>query len=285
VHIKCENEQRTGSFKVRGALVRLSMLSREERGRGVVAASAGNHALGLAWACRFLGIPALVVVPERAAPSKLARLREMAMKVRVHGASYDLAEVRARQIAVESGATFVSPFDDPWVIAGNGGTIGLEIAEQLPECDTVLTPVGGGGLAAGLGIALPEHAVVGANSAASPAMARSLAEGLVYTTWPTDRTIAEGLEGGVSPTTAALCAHCLHSVEVVSEESIASAMRLVVRGHAMVVEGSAAAGVALLLERKPLPGDGPICVVVTGRNVEPIVMRQAVGRSGRATAR
>lgn len=269
VILKCECEQRTGSFKVRGALVCLASLQGEDRHRGVVAASAGNHGLGVAWACRVLGIPGLVVVPEGVARNKLERLREMLIKVRLHGVGYDQAEAYARELAREAEATFVSPFDDPLVIAGNGGTVGLEIMEQLPECSTVVTPVGGGGLASGLAIAVGSGVkVVGVNTEASPAMALSLSEGRVHHTYPSAPTLAEGLEGGVSDNSAALCGRHLHSMEVVSEESIAKAIRLVARTHGLVIEGSAAVGVAAILEGKPIPGDGPVCVVLTGRNID-----------------
>jgi threonine dehydratase len=278
VHLKCENQQHTGSFKVRGALARLCALQGEERLKGVVAASAGNHALGVAWACRHLGIPGLVVVPESVPAVKLRKIQEMMIKVRLHGSSYDEAEVHARELAREAEATFVSPFDDPWVMAGNGGTVGLEIREQLPGCSAVVAPVGGGGLASGLAVALEGTPVVGVNSEASPAMARSLAEGRVYHRYQPAPTLAEGLEGGVTDNSVALCARHLHSVEVVAEESLAEAMRLMARGHGMVVEGSAAAGLAALVEQKPLPGDGPVCVVITGRNIDRERLREVLAR-------
>lgn len=274
VFLKCENLQFTGSFKVRGALTRLSIMEREERHKGVVAASAGNHGLGLAWACRHLGIPGLVVVPESTPQIKRTKLQEMMIKLRVHGESYDAAEIYARQLAAEADATFVSPFDDPWVMAGNGGTVALEIREQLPECTAVVAPVGGGGLASGLAVTLTGIPVVGVNTEASPAMARSLAEGRVHHQFPSSPTLAEGLEGGVSDATAAICAKHLHSMEVVSEELIARAIRLIAREHSMVIEGSAAVGVAALLGGRPIPGKGALCVLLTGRNIDQERLRQ-----------
>ena len=268
VYLKCEHQQRTGSFKVRGALARLLTLSRDERPRGVVAASAGNHGLGVAWACRHLGIPGLVVVPETTPPIKTSRLREMAVQVRLHGAGYDDAEVHAREVAAEADATFVSPFDDPWVMAGNGGTLGLEIVEQSPDCDVVIAPVGGGGLAVGLAVAVAPTPVVGVNTAASPAMARSLAEDRVHSRYPSAPTLAEGLEGGVSDNSVALCQRHVHSVRVVPESSIAEAIRFVAKEHSLIVEGSAAVGVAAILEGEPLPGRGPVCVVLSGGNID-----------------
>jgi threonine dehydratase len=272
VWLKCENEQRTGSFKVRGALTRLDRLQGEARRKGVVAASAGNHGLGVAWACRQLGIPGLVVVPEGTPQVKLAGLS--LVKLRQHGACYDEAEVHALELAREADATFVSPYDDPWVMAGNGGTVGREILRQLPDVAAVVAPLGGGGLAAGLAVGLGGRPVVGVNSEASPAMARSLADGRVYRTWDAAPTIAEGLEGGVSPGSVALCARLLQGVEVVSEASLRRAVALVARRHGMVIEGSAAPPVAALLERRPLPGgQGPLCLVLTGRNIDQPLLR------------
>ena len=276
VFLKCENRMVTGSFKVRGALARISRLQGEESHRGVVACSAGNHALGVAWACRSLGVPGLVVVPETISPMKLQALHESTIKIRQVGRCYDETEVEARRIAGEAEATFISPFDDPWVMAGNGGTIGLELQAQLPDLCAVVTPVGGGGLAAGLGTVLkPGVSILGVNAAASPGMARSLAEGRVYLTLePSEPTLAEGLEGGVSPTSAALCARLLSGVEVVSEAAIRQAIRFMVREESMVLEGSAAAAVAALLEERPIPGgDGPVAVILTGRNIAPQVLR------------
>jgi threonine dehydratase len=269
VFLKCETRQPTGSFKVRGALARLAALEGEDRARGVVAASAGNHALGIAWAARQLGVPALVVLPESAPRVKRVALQELLVKIRSIGASYDAAEAAAREIAVEAGATFVSPFDDPWVMAGNGGTIGLELLEQLPDMDAALVPVGGGGCAAGMGAALAGRAVVvGVNTEASPAMARSLAEGVVHRTYTPGPTIAEGLEGGVTPSSVALCRAHVARVDVVAENSLREAIRLLARSHGLVVEGSGAAAVAALLEDKRPPGAGDICAVVTGRNID-----------------
>jgi threonine dehydratase len=275
VFLKCENQQRTGSFKLRGALFRLLALGKEDRLRGVVTSSAGNHGLGVAWACRHLGIPGLVVVPQRTPRVKRAALEAMMIKVRVQGDGYDQAEAYARELAADAGATFISPFDDPRVIAGNGGSVGLEIRAGLPEVSAVISPVGGGGLAVGLAVALPGIPVLGASSEASPAMRRSLAEGRVYTSFPaTSPTIAEGLEGGVSRSTAALALRHLAGVEAVSETSLRAAIRALVAEHRIVAEGSGVAGVAALLEGRRLPGSGAICVVVTGRNIDQERLRE-----------
>jgi threonine dehydratase len=284
VFLKCENEQITGAFKVRGALCRVAALRGEERHRGVVASSAGNHGLGIAWACRVLGVPGLVVVPETVARVKLSHLQDMLIKIQLHGSCYDEAEPYAMELAKEAGATFVSPFDDPWIMAGNGGTVGREIRAQLPDCSAVVSPVGGGGLATGLAVGVKPVPVVGVNSAASPAMARSITDRRVYHKWDAPPTLAEGLAGGVSDNSAALCARHLHGVEVIKEQSIEEAIRLIVRSHSMIIEGSAAVAVAAVLERKELPGEGPVCVVLTGRNIDKEKLRAVLRDSAGAGA-
>ncbi|MBW2731414.1 MAG: pyridoxal-phosphate dependent enzyme [Deltaproteobacteria bacterium] len=267
VYLKLESHQPTGAFKVRGALAYLLSLEGEARRKGVVAASAGNHALGLAWAARQVGVPALVVVPRSAAKIKKRKLAELMVKVRVHGEGYDEAEVFARKLAEEADASFVSPYDDPWVMAGNGGTIALELLEELGELGGVVLPVGGGGLASGLVTAMGDIPVLGVNAAASPAMALSLAEGRVYETYEGESTLAEGLEGGVSQTSVAYCQQ-LWQVQQVDEAAIGRAIGFLAREESLVAEGSAAVAVAALLEGHELPGEGPLCVVITGRNID-----------------
>lgn len=274
VFLKCENQQVTGSFKIRGALARLSVIEGEARYRGVIAASAGNHGIGLAHACRQYGIPGLVVVPETTPQIKIRQLQELYIKVRSFGTCFDEAEAYARELAAQEEATYISPYDDPWIIAGNGGTLGLEIAQQLPEVTTVVAPVGGGGLASGLALALPRVAVVGVNTQASPAMTRSLMEGSVFGTFDSAETLAEGLEGGVSPNTVALCAHHLAGMGVVSEDGLRRGISFVARHHKEIIEGSAAAAVAAILEDVPIPGDGPVCLVLTGRNIDRGLLRE-----------
>jgi len=268
VFLKCENEQETGSFKVRGAAAKVLSLDPEIRRRGVVVASAGNHGLGVAFLSQRLKVPTTVVVSMITPKVKRKKLAEFDVELVVRGQSYDEAEQIARELAIEREATFLSPFDDPMVMAGNGGTIALEIRDQIPMLSAVLAPVGGGGLASGLGAALEDIPVIGINADASPAMSRTLSEGKVYATYPPAPTVADGLQGGVSATSAALCARHLHSIEVVREESLREAIRLVHREHGMAIEGSAAAGIAALLEGKVMPGKGPICIIVTGGNID-----------------
>ncbi len=271
VLLKLETEQLTGSFKVRGALSRIGAMAREEDARPIVTASAGNHGLGVAWAARRLGRTARVYVPAGAPLVKRAGIAALGAEIVVtDGPGYDATERVARAAAEAEELVFVSPFDDPWVAAGNGGTVGLELFEALPEVARVVAPVGGGGLMAGLAAArrhLGRGAeLVGVQSEASPAMHRSLAEGRAIEELPPATTLAEGLEGGVSSTTYALVRDAVSSVDLVAERDIAEAMRFARDTLGLTVEGSAATVLAWARDR--LPDGGTTVLVITGRNVD-----------------
>jgi threonine dehydratase len=268
---KREDLQTTGSFKVRGALCRLAELDRFRARAGVVCASAGNHGKGVAWAAGRLGILATVVVPRETPEVKRRGIVDLGAELLVHDApGYDAAEAAAKRLAAERGALFISPFDDPYVQAGNGGTLAIEIAEQAPDVEKIVVPVGGGGLAGGLAATLattlPLVEIHGAQSVASPAMSRSLAEGRVYETWPPAETLAEGLEGGVAASTVALCRGAVRMYEV-AEDSIAEAMVRARRELGIALEGSAAVVLAALLEER-IDVDERTVVVFTGSNVD-----------------
>ena len=198
VLLKAENLQRTGAFKVRGAAARLAALSPEERARGVVAASAGNHAQGVALAGRLLGVPATVVMPREASLAKVQATRSYGARVLLEGDSFDAALERARALAREEGLTLVHAFDDPRVVAGQG-TLGLELCEDAPDLDAVVVPVGGGGLIAGVALAVkglcPRARVVGVQAEAAPAAARSFRAGRPLTV-PAGPTLADGIAVG-----------------------------------------------------------------------------------------
>lgn len=272
--LKLETAQHTGSFKVRGALSRLASLTPDERELGVIAASAGNHGLGLAWAGARLSIPVRVVVPRVAPAVKRDGIAALGAELRVVPVDgYDEAEEAARYEARRSGRVFVSPYDDPWVAAGNGGTLGLEVLEDRPDADIIVAPVGGGGLISGLGAAAEafgsEVRLIGVQSEACPAMARSIEEGHAMEKCSGAPTLAEGLEGGVSPTAFANVVRVVDRVDLVSEAEIAEAMRRMRDHLGLVVEGSAAttiAWAARFLDREP--GHGPVIAVLTGRNVD-----------------
>lgn len=284
VWLKLETEQHTGSFKVRGALCRLASLSPTERRQGVVTASAGNHGLGLAHAARRLGAAVDVYVPRGAADVKRAGMAALGANVITADADgYDATEAQARAAALESRRPFVSPFDDPWVAAGNGATVGLEVLERLPNVRTLVAPVGGGGLMAGLAAARRrtgrEVALVGVQSEACPAMHRSIELGRAVETMEASETLAEGLEGGVSPTSFHHVREAVERIDLVSEAAIREAMAFAYDRLGVRCEGSAATVIAwALAHASTLPADGDVCLVVTGRNVDPDRLRDVLGR-------
>ena len=283
VWLALEALQTTGSFKVRGALVALDAV-RQRCGKEarVVAASAGNHGAGVAYAARALGMSATVVVPSGVPKAKRSRIEAYGAKlVFADSDSYDDAESRAIALAAETGATFVSPYDDPDVVAGNGGSLGFEIVRAMGKVpDLVLAPFGGGGLATGLAHAFAADSQPGASarcvwgvqSEASPAMALSLERGeAVLRLALTRSTLAEGLEGGISKPAFERAREAVAGVVVVSEDEIAAAMRYSFEEMGLVIEGSAAAALAPVLQGLPetLPRGGVDRVVVlTGRNLD-----------------
>jgi threonine dehydratase len=271
VWLKLECQQRTGSFKLRGALNRLLTLPPEACERGVLTCSAGNHGLGVAEAARVTGIAATVVVPENASPAKVAALRRAGVELIVTGADYDAAEAQAPALAAARGLTFISPYDDAAVIAG-AGTVMLEIAQELPEAGTILVPVGGGGLAAGTGVVAravnPALRVIGVQSEASPAMSAALAAGRLVPV-ATQPTLADGLAGNIAPgaITFPLVRDHLDGVVAAPEEAIAAAMRAFLDEQHLIVEGSGAVGLAAL-QKGHLGGlPEPVVLIVSGGNV------------------
>lgn len=262
--LKLESLQPTGSFKVRGAA---AALTAPGLGGRVVAASAGNHGLGVAWAAERLGLDATIVVAESASPAKIEALRRFPATLVVHGAGYDEAEAHGLSLAGE-GDRFVSAYNDRDVIAG-AGTIGLELLDRLGHELTVVVPVGGGGLAAGIGlVAAPAGArVVGVVAEASPAMRAALAAGEAVPV-PVRETLADGLAGNIEPgsVTVGLCSRLLDDLVAVSEDELAEAMRFLARAEGLVVEGSGAAAVAALRAGR-VEVEGTAVAIVSGRNV------------------
>lgn len=275
VLLKLETEQHTGSFKVRGALARLAAGDEAERARRVVAASAGNHGMGVAWAARRLGRLATVVVPPTTPLVKRDAIAALGASIEISDEpGYDAAERVARALAEARDAVFVSPYDDPWVAAGNGGTVGLEILGGVSDVYRIVAPVGGGGLMAGLAAARSHLGravgLVGVQSEVTDAMHRSLEEGrAIEDPEPVD-TLCEGLEGGVSPTTFALVRDAVERIDRVSEQAVADAMRWAYRTLGITMEGSAATVVAWARERPDelAAVGGAVVLVVTGRNVD-----------------
>ncbi len=267
VHLKAENLQRTGSFKIRGAVNKLATLDAAERAAGVVAASAGNHAQAAAWAAREAGMRARIFVPQDAPMAKVEATRSYGADVEMVGESLEDAISAARAYVAETGATLVHPYEDETVVAGQG-TVGLELAEQVPEAETVLVPVGGGGLAAGIGLALRGKARVVGVRARPEAFA--LADG-----------IAVKQPGEL---TAPILGEVLDEIVDVGSKEIAEAIVLVLERTKLVVEGAGAVGIAALLEGR-VGGSGPVAVVLSGGNIDAstliTVMRSGLTFAGR----
>ena len=263
VSLKAENLQLTGAFKIRGALNTVALLSAEERRAGVVTASAGNHGQAVAWAARHAGIPATIFVPEGAPMAKIEAARDYGATVRFAGEGFDEAVEAAWVFQREAGATFVHAFEDPRVIAGQG-TLGLELAEQIPPgAATVVIPVGGGGLASGIAIALrasrPELRLVGVQAASCAPLA-----GLA----PTGPTIADGIAvKHPGALTSAILHDLLDEIVVVDDMAISQAIVLLLERAKLVVEGAGAAPVAALLSGR-VAGDGAVCAVLAGGNID-----------------
>jgi threonine dehydratase len=283
VWLKLECFQLTGSFKLRGALNALLALDEAARQRGVVTASAGNHGLGVARAANLTGLPCVVVVPETASAAKVDLLRQAGCELILHGPDYDAAEAHALDLAGRRGATFVSAYDHPAVVAG-GGTIALEILETLPETDVLVVPAGGGGLISGVALVAkgirPEIQVYGAQSVASPALHAALAAGRQVSV-PILDSLADGLSGNIAEgsITVDLARQYVDQIVLVEEPEIAAAMRAILEHEHVLVEGSAAvASAALQTGRLPIAGRR-VVLVLTGRNVAPSVLRAVLSRT------
>ncbi|MCW2786505.1 MAG: L-threonine ammonia-lyase [Marmoricola sp.] len=285
VLLKCENLQRTGSFKIRGAYVRMARLSEEERARGVVAASAGNHAQGVALAARMLGIKATVFMPEGAPIPKLNATRGYGAEVIFHGAILDEALAHAIEYAEETGAVLIHPFDHVDIVAGQA-TCGLEIVEQAPQAATVLVPTGGGGLIAGVALAIkelrPDVRVVGVQAEGAAAYPGSLAAGHPVAL-AAMRTMADGIavaRPGQVPFDA--IERYVDEVVTVSEESISRALVLLLERAKVVVEPAGAVAVAAILDR-PEAYATPAVAVLSGGNVDLLLLAKLI-RHGLAAA-
>jgi threonine dehydratase len=275
VWLKAETLQRTGAFKIRGAYNKISSLAGRDGGAGVVAASAGNHGQAVAWAAREVGVPATIFVPQDAPMAKVEAARSYGAHVEMEGARFEDSVDAARAHVEETGALFVHPYEDPTVVAGQG-TLGLELADQLPDVSTVVVPIGGGGLCSGVALALkavrPEVEIVGVQAASC------LPGGSGF-------TIADGIavkEPGEF--TMSILDGLLSGLVSVTDEQISTAMVLLLERAKLVVEGAGAVGVAALLAGK-VPGDGPVAIVLSGGNIDATllisVMRHGLTHAGR----
>lgn len=277
--LKREDLQRTGSFKERGARHALLCLTPEERARGVVAASAGNHALGLAYHGGMLGVKVTVVMPAAAAAVKVARCRGLGAEVVLHGENFDAAQVRALELAARTGATMVSPFNDLRVVAGQG-TMALEVTEQVPAFDTIVVPVGGGGLLAGSATVLkalrPSVRIVAVEAEHAAKFSTARRHGAPQVV-PVRASLADGLGvARIGDLTFALAAPLVDDCVTVTEDELSAALSLLARTTGVVAEGAGAAALAAVLAGKV---SGRVFVLpVAGRNIDPQVHSQAVVR-------
>lgn len=289
VWLKAECTQRSGSFKIRGAYTMISRLPADERARGVIAPSAGNHAQGVALAARLLAIPATIVMPERAALTKVMATRRLGAEVILHGATFDDAQAHARRLERERGLVYVPAFDHEDVIAGQG-TLGVEIAEAIPDLNLVVVPIGGGGLISGIALAVkalhPKARVIGVQAAGCAPVRPSLAAGAPVAAAQA-HTIADGIAvKRPGDLTLPLIRELVDEVITVDDDAIARAIAHVVQHDRLVVEGAVAAGLAALISNQLAlrPGD-TVCVPLCGGNIDSNlltrVLEQVAVRQGR----
>jgi threonine dehydratase len=286
VYLKCENLQRAGSFKVRGAYTRMSRLSDEEKSRGVVAASAGNHAQGVALAAQLLGIEAKVYMPLHAPIPKLQATRAYGATVEQVGTTIEMCLHAARDWQDATGAVLIHPFDHPDIVAGQG-TVGLEILDQCPDVGTIVSSVGGGGLLAGVATAVravkPEVSIRGVQAEQAAAYPLSLAAGHPVALHEMS-TMADGIAVGMpGDVPFALIRDLVDSVETVTEEDLSRALLFVLERAKLVVEPAGAAAVARLLESAARPWTGPVVAILSGGNIDPLLLLRII-RHGMAAA-
>jgi threonine dehydratase len=281
VFVKWECDQHTGSFKLRGALNKLRSLSAEERARGVVSASTGNHGLAIGHAARLEGVGLKLFLPETASEIKRTRIAAMGVEVEIQGASCERTEAIAREFAGRTGRIFVSPYND-WDIIFGAGTVGLELAEDPGRFDDVLVPIGGGGLIAGiagfLGTARPGVRVIGVEPVTSAFMAASIAAGRLVEIEEKE-SVADAVAGGIDPgsITFPLCRDLVASIACVPESLIVRAMAFIHGHHGRMVEGAGALPLAALLQSPQMFEGRTVVTVVSGANIAPDRFRSAAG--------
>ncbi|MEZ7990096.1 MAG: threonine ammonia-lyase [Nitrosopumilus sp.] len=287
IYFKAEFRQKTGSFKIRGAYYKIKSLTQEEKKHGVVAASAGNHAQGVAFASSLEKIPCTIVMPKNASPAKVAATRGYGANVILQGMNYDESYSKAKEIAKETGATIIQAFDDPQIIAAQG-VIGLEILEDLPDVDEVYVPIGGGGLAAGTVIAIkeknPNVKVVGVQSKSFPSMYESVKQN-VRTAVGGESTIADGISVKMpGELTFEIIKNLIDEIVLVDDNEITKAMFLLMERMKFVVEPAGAVGLAYLISKKPSPGK-KVVVILAGGNVDMYLLGQIVDKGLAAAGR
>ncbi|MCP2030303.1 threonine dehydratase [Okibacterium sp. HSC-33S16] len=291
VYLKCENLQRTGSYKIRGAYNRMAQLSDEEKARGVVAASAGNHAQGVAFAARELGITATIFMPVGVPLPKLQATKNYGAQVILRGHTVAEPLLAAAEYAEETGAIFIPPYDHIDVITGQG-TLGLEIYDEVPAVETVIVPIGGGGLISGVAAAVKQRAaaegrtvrVIGVQAANASAYPASLDAGYPVDV-PITPTIADGIAvGRPGAVNFDIIRHLVDEVTTVSEDDMAKALLVLLERAKLVVEPAGAAGVAAIIAGKVTPS-GPTVVVLSGGNIDPLLMQRVISHGLAASDR
>jgi len=288
IYLKEEFRQKTGSFKIRGAYYKIKSLTDEEKKHGVVAASAGNHAQGVALASSLENISCTIVMPKNASPAKVAATRGYGANVILEGINYDESYCKAKEIAKQTGATIVQAFDDPQIIAAQG-VIGLEILEDLPDVEEIYLPIGGGGLAAGTVIAIkeknPNIKVIGVQSKSFPSMYESIKQNTRTLTGGRDRTIADGISVKMpGEITFDIIKNLIDEIVLVDDDEITKAMFLLMERMKFVVEPAGAVGLAYLISKKPSPGK-KVVAVLAGGNVDMYLLGQIVDKGLAAMSR
>jgi len=281
VYLKLENLQKTGSFKIRGATNKILRLTEDEKARGVTAVSTGNHGRAVSYVARKLGLRAVICLSEGVPRNKVEALKRLGAEIIMRGKTYDDATEHAFQLQEDRGLTMIHPFDDPFIIAGQG-TIGLELLEDLPEIDTAIVPLSGGGLISGIALALksanPTIRVIGVTMDRAPVMHHSLLAGQPID-MDEEETLADALVGGLGPVnhyTFRMCQEYVDESLLVSDEEIAEAMVFCLDQHHFVVEGGGAVGVAALLHERVGELGKHVAVVLSGSNVDlPVLLRVA----------
>ena len=288
IYLKEEFRQKTGSFKIRGAYYKIKSLTDEEKKHGVVAASAGNHAQGVALASSLENISCTIVMPKNASPAKVAATRGYGANVILEGINYDESYCKAKEIAKQTGATIVQAFDDPQIIAAQG-VIGLEILEDLPDVEEIYLPIGGGGLAAGTVIAIkeknPNIKVIGVQSKSFPSMYESVKQNTRTLTGGGDRTIADGISVKMpGQITFDIIKNLIDEIVLVDDDEITKAMFPLMERMKFVVEPAGAVGLAYLISKKPSPGK-KVVAVLAGGNVDMYLLGQIVDKGLAAMSR
>lgn len=279
VYFKCEFMQITGSFKIRGAFFYLSTLNDAEKKKGVAACSAGNHGLGVAYAAKELGVECTIFVPKNVDQAKFEKLQKLGAKVRrSEWIGYDDTLIWAEKEAEKAGLHLISAFDDAKIMAGNGGTLAVEVLNELADAEYFVLPVGGGGLSGGFSYYVkekkPKCHVTGCQHVDSPALKLSLESGKPVTHMPAVETVAGGIEGGLGAKCFAILKHRIDEVALVSEDEIKKAFCWMLEQHQYLIEPTAAVALAPLLFKKCTKPNGPVVLILSGRNVSFATLKQ-----------